>query len=403
MYEDVTYESILKRMLGRVPDKFDKREGSVIWDTHSPTAIELQILYIELDAILREAYGDTASREFLILRCKERGIYPHEATHAVLKGVFSPSTIDVTGQRFNVGDMNYIARGRIADGEYSVECETAGKAGNQFFGAMTPMEYIKGLQTAELTEILIPGEDEEETENLRQRYFDSFEGKAFGGNVRDYIEKTNAIPGVGRTKVGQVWNGDISPAAMIPKESVEMWYNAVRGTLAGEVGDWLDSVFYAAKEKKLTTGGAVLLVIIDSEFGEASDVLVQAVQTAIDPEENAGEGDGLAPIGHVVSVKSASPVPVQIKTELTFEAGYGWNNLRAMAEEAISGYLLELRKAWADTSYLVVRISQVDTRLLSVPGVIDVKGTMINGSGDNLVLEEYEIPVFGGVLDGEES
>ena len=56
MYEDTTYEAILQRMLARVPDRFDKREGSVIWDTHSPTAIELQILYIELDSVLREAY-----------------------------------------------------------------------------------------------------------------------------------------------------------------------------------------------------------------------------------------------------------------------------------------------------------------------------------------------------------
>ena len=75
MYENVTYEEILKRMLDRVSSRFDKREGSVIWDTHSPTAIELKILYIELDTIIREAYGDTASREFLILRCKERGLH----------------------------------------------------------------------------------------------------------------------------------------------------------------------------------------------------------------------------------------------------------------------------------------------------------------------------------------
>ena len=166
MYEDTTYEVILQRMLSRVPDKFDKREGSVIWDTHSPTAIEFQILYMELDSILREAYGDTASREFLVLRCKERGISPHEATHAVLKGRFAPSTINVIGQRFNIGDMNYRVTEKIADGEYQVECETAGKVGNQFFGSMIPMEYIKGLQTAELTEILIPGEDEEETDIL---------------------------------------------------------------------------------------------------------------------------------------------------------------------------------------------------------------------------------------------
>lgn len=397
MYENITYEVILQRMLDRVPDKFDKREGSVIWDTHSPTAIELQILYLELDVILKEAYGDSASRDFLILRCKERGIYPHEATKAVLKGVFVPSTIDVTGQRFNIGDINYIVTGKIADGEYQVECETAGKIGNQFFGSMIPIEYIKGLQTAELTEILIPGEDEEETEDLRQRYFASFGENAFGGNRADYLEKTNAIPGVGRTKVTRVWNADISPADMIPKESVEMWYNDIKGTLTGEVRYWLDSVFHAAKQKKLTTGGTVLLTIINSEFGVASDALVHTVQTTIDPEVNAGYGFGLAPIGHVVKVESAKANAVTIRTTLTFEPGYGWANLQTSIEEAISAYLLELRKKWADVPYLIVRISQIDTHILNVPGIVDVQNTSINGSRNNLNLGKYEIPVLGGV------
>ena len=397
MYEGTTYEVILKRMLDRIPDKFDKREGSVIWDTHSPTAIELQILYLELDVIMKEAYGDTASREFLILRCRERGIYPHEATKAVLKGVFTPANIDVTGQRFNIGDINYIVTGKIADGEYQVECETPGKTGNQFFGTMIPMEYIKGLKTAELMEILIPGEDEEETEDLRQRYFASFEENAFGGNRADYMKKTNAIPGVGRTKVTRVWNADITPADMMPKESVETWYNSVRGTLVGEVRDWLDAVFHAGKSKKLTIGGTVLLTVINSEFGPASDALVQTVQTVIDPEVNAGEGYGLAPIGHVVKVESAKAIEIFIKTALTFEPGYGWGNLHSLLEEAVSDYLLELRKEWADAACLVVRVSRIDTRLLNVPGVVDVQNTLINGARNNLNLGKYEIPVLGGV------
>lgn len=397
MYEGTTYEVILKRMLDRVPDKFDKREGSVIWDTHSPTAIELQILYLELDNILKEAYGDTASREFLILRCKERGIYPYQATHAVLKGVFVPANIDVSGQRFNIGDINYIVTDKIADGQYKVECETSGIVGNQYLGSMIPMEYIRGLQTAELTEVLIPGEDEEDTEDLRKRYFDSFDENAFGGNRADYLEKTNSIPGVGRTKVTRVWNTDISPADMIPKESVETWYNGIKGTLTGEVRYWLDAVFHAGKQKKLTTGGTVLLTIINSEFGVASDALVQTVQTTIDPEVNAGEGYGLAPIGHVVKVESAEAKQITIKSTLTFEPGYGWGNLQSLLEEAVSDYLLELRKEWADTSYLIVRVSQIDTRLLNVPGVVDVQNTSINGSRSNLTLGKYEIPVLGGV------
>ena len=393
---DVTYEEILERMLARVSDKFDKREGSVIFDTHSPTAIELQLLYVELNTLIAEAYGDSASREFLIRRCKERGITPYEATKAILKGEFTPKNIDVTGQRFNISSLNFIVLEKIADGEYQVQCETPGIVGNQQLGTMIPIEYIEGLETAELTGVLIPGEDEEDTEDLRKRYFDSFNEKSFGGNVQDYLEKTNAIPGIGSTKVTRVWNGDIRPADMIPTAKVKTWYEGIIGTLDQEVALWLSNVYMAAAEKKLTTGGTVLLTILNSDYGVASDTLIQTVQNTIDPAENAGEGYGLAPIGHVVSVKSAKEVTVTLKTKITFDTGYSWSNLQNSIDTAVQDYLLELRKGWADTAYLVVRISQIETRLLSIKGIVDIENTKINGSTDNLTLGKYEVPVLGG-------
>lgn len=197
---NVTYEEILDRMLAHVDDKFDKREGSVIFDTHSPTALELQLLYVELNTILSEAYGDTASREYLIKRCAERGITPHEATHAVLKGEFMPVSIDVAGKRFNIGSLNYVVTEQIAAGTYHIQCETPGVIGNQYLGSMVPIEYIEGLETAELTEVLIPGEDEEDTEDLRTRYFNSFNAQAFGGNVQDYLEKRMQFRELGAQK-----------------------------------------------------------------------------------------------------------------------------------------------------------------------------------------------------------
>ena len=102
-------------------------------------------------------------------------------------------------------------------------------------------------------------------------------------------------------------------------------------------------------------------------------------------------------MGHVVKVESAKERKVTVKASLIFEPGYGWNNLQGLLEEAVSDYLLELRKEWADASYLVVRISQIDTRLLNVQGVLDVQNTSINGVMSNLSLEKYEIPVPGGV------
>ena len=394
---DVTYNEILERMLARVSDKFDKREGSVIFDTHSPTAIELQLLYIELNNLIAESYGDSASREFLIRRCRERGITPYEATKAILKGVFTPKNIDVTGQRFNIGSMNFKVMEKITDGEYQVQCETPGVIGNQRLGTMIPIEYMEGLETAELTEILIPGEEEEETEDLRTRYFNSFHGKGFGGNRQDYLEKTNAIAGVGSTKVTRNWNGNIRPSDIVPTAKVKTWYEGILGTMDQEVALWLSNVYMAAAEKKLTTGGTVLLTILNSDYGIASNTLIQTVQNTIDPAENAGEGYGLAPIGHVVSVKSAKEVSIDITTNIIFDSGYDWSDLQGYLDNAMEGYLLELRKSWADSVNLIIRISQIEKRILTIDGVLDVENTQINHSSDNLTLGEYEIPVFGGV------
>ncbi|MCM1326969.1 MAG: baseplate J/gp47 family protein [Lachnoclostridium sp.] len=397
MYEHETYEVILDRMLARVSDALDKRPSSPIYDTHSVTAIELQILYIELETLIQNSYGDTAAREFLILLAKDRGLSPDPATHALLKGVFTPTTIDVTGQRFNIGDMNYTVLEQTAPGQYRVQCESTGEIGNQYLGQMIPMEYIPGLETATLTEVLIPGEDDEDTEVFRQRYFDSFNEQTFGGNRADYLAKVRGVDGVGDCKVIRVWNGDIRPAEMIPNATVQEWFRTFQ-TANEDVKKWLTAVYTAALQKKLTVGGTVKVVIVDSDdYGAASSALVQSVQQVLDPETDAGEGLGLAPIGHVVSVVSADAVQMQIKTTVTFEEGYNWSNTKAAMEEAVSAYLLELRKAWSGTSQTIIRISQVETRILGVKGIVDVTGTKINGSESNLTVGKYEIPVLGGV------
>jgi uncharacterized phage protein gp47/JayE len=358
----------------------------------------MQILYIELEALVSNSYGDTAAREFLILLCGDRGITPKAATSAVLKGEFTPASIDVTGKRFNIGEINYVVTEKIADGQYQVQCESVGVIGNQYLGDMIPIEYIDGLQTAALTEVLIPGEDEEDTEVLRQRYFDSFSERTFGGNKEDYIENVRKINGVGALKVTRNWNSDIRPAELIPAEKVTTWYKSVISTLDADVALWLSKVYMAAVEKKLTVGGTVLITIVDSDdYGEATSTLVNAVQEELDPELYAGEGSGLAPIGHVVTVKSAAPVTVQVKITLTFDEGYNWSNLGNSITTAVDSYLLELRKGWADSSYTVVRISQIESRILAIKGVTDIADTKINGSANNLTLGADEIPVIGGV------
>ena len=351
MYENVTFESILQRMLDRVSDQLDKRESSPIYNALAPAAVELQLMYIEFDIILKETFGDTASREYLIRRAAERGITPYPATYALLKGEFTPSTINISiGSRFSLNDLNYYVKAKISDGVYQVECEEAGIKGNQYFGDMIPIEYIDGLETAQLTELLIPGEDEEDTEDLRVRYFSSFETKPYGGNKKDYIEKTNAIAGVGSSKVTPLWEG----------------------------------------------GGTVKLTILDSNFDKASSILVETVQETIDPTKD-GSGLGVAPIGHIVTVDTVEEVTVNVSTTITFDDGYSFVSLQSQIQSVIEEYLLELRKDWANQGSLIVRTAQIDTRILGIQGVLDIADTRINGSTSNLILSAYQIPVLGGV------
>ena len=117
MFEETTYETILERMKDRVSDSMDKREGSIIHDALAPTAIELQLVYIDLDTVLREVFTDTATREYLARRAEERDITPHEPTAAVWKAELLPKTLDVEmGTRFNCDRMNLSVIGNVRTG-----------------------------------------------------------------------------------------------------------------------------------------------------------------------------------------------------------------------------------------------------------------------------------------------
>lgn len=354
MYEHITFDVILERMMERVPNNIDKREGSIIYDALAPAAVELAQMYIELDVILNETFADTASRVYLIRRASERGLTPYPANHAFLRGVFN---MDVPiGTRFSLEDLNYVVTEKIegeTEHEYILKCETVGVIGNKYFGRLTPIEYIQGLTTAELTELLIPGEEVEETEHFRQRYFDSLNAKAYGGNIADYKEKVDAIQGVGGVKVYPVWAG----------------------------------------------GGTVKLVIINSDYRTPSAELVDFVQTTVDPIPNQGEGLGVAPIGHTVTVVSVQEQAVHVGLTIIYDAGYDFDTLKLAIEEILESYLQELREDWANKTQTIVRVIQIEARLLELDGIIDVHDTLLNGSTGNLNLDNEVIPILGTVSE----
>ena len=401
MYEAQTYESILARMLQKaltVNSNLDTREGSLVWLGNAPAAVELQNLYIQMDNILRETFADTASREYLTLRAMERGLVPYSSTPTILEMTVTPVDLFLSmNTRFSIGDLNYYVSANRGNGKYEITCETAGEIGNNYTGTVIPIEYVDGLETCTVTSILVPGEDEEDTETFRQRYFNSLNAQAFGGNRVDYIEKVNAIPGVGGVKVYRAWNSDLKPANMTPPTGTDTWINGL-SDVPEAVKTWLDTVYAAAKNNMFTVGGTVKLVIINSTFTVPSETLVDQVQTAVDPLQNAGEGVGIAPIGHVVKVEGVNEETVDLSFALYYQRGWTWDDVSGYVTEVIEVYFKELAEGWADQNEpLVVRISQIESRLLDINGILDIANTKINEEAANYTLELDHIPVLGSI------
>jgi len=358
VYESQTFQAILQRMLDRVSDDIDKRPGSVIYDALAPAAAELAQLYAELDINYNLSFADTASGEYLTRRTAEFGVNRRPATKARRQGMFYAAgdvPLDVPiGSRYGIDGLVYAVISKVSTGEFVLECETAGAVGNQPFGTLLPIDYVAGLARAELAAVLVPGEDEEGDEALRQRYYAVVNEPAFGGNVADYKQKIGAMNGVGGVKVVPVWNG----------------------------------------------GGTVKCTIIASDWSAPSPALVDKVQEAIDPPPQ-GEGYGLAPIGHQVTIAGVQDVTIDVETTVMLANDGTIGQVQEPIREVIEAYLLSLRKEWADQSQLVVRISQIEAAILTVPGVVDVTGTKLNGSPSNVALDAEEIPVLGTVIINE--
>lgn len=70
--------------------------------------------------------------------------------------------------------------------------------------------------------------------------------------------------------------------------------------------------------------------------------------------------------------------------------------MKPYVEEAVNGYFKELAQGWADQEEaLIIRVSQLESRLLNVTGILDVANTKINGSAANYALPIDSIPQLG--------
>lgn len=376
--EQYTYKYLMSWALSFVDDSLDKREGSIIYDALAPFCQVLAGFFMELRGFYQDTFAITAAGEALDNRAAEQGITRYPATYAIKLGYFADgegtpmavpmgarfSTVSETSPiNYTVVDYYYGDNGLYVPGYYQLRCEKPGTVGNQYSGNLVNITFIQGMATAELTTLLHPARDEETDEELRTRYFAALNQKAFGGNIADYREKVTTLDGVSAVQVYPTWNG----------------------------------------------GGTVKISIVDPEYNPVSEEYIAEVQELIDPENSQGEtGDGLgiAPIGHQVTVVTPEEVDVAVSATLVLRPGYAVGQVQGPIRTALEKYIEELRKGWAQSNdmneySMSMFIARVTSAIVNVPGVANVTGVTLNGKAEDITFQEnaqtQQLPSLGEV------
>lgn len=350
MFENISFDSILEEMLDTVPDNFDKREGSIIYNALAPAAGRFFELYIALEQVLHLVFPQTSEGEYLEMIVAEEGIKKNYATPSVRHFQASGSFGQVQkGNRFFVDDIYFIAQETIdIPGVFRARSEEVGKKTAVYDPeTILPVDDVDGLESISMVphEDDYDGLDDETDESLLKRYWEKVENSPGPGNNADYIRWAKEVPGVGNVLPEPLWKGP----------------------------------------------GTIRLVILTPDGKQAPQSLINEVQELIDPGSR-GIGEGKAPPGAKVTVATADLLYIDVVIPgLKAEDGYTIEQVRINAKEALSKYLLQINPGG------VVRIREAESEIINAPGVLDMGDLLINGKRENLQLDIIQLVTLGEV------
>jgi uncharacterized phage protein gp47/JayE len=347
--EDMDADSIHDEMMASLPADIDRAEGGFPWDFTRPTALEIASFaeYVLPEAI-KSAFPQWATGDILDYHAGCRGLVRKNAEKATVvvtvtgtEGTkipagteFSTESTDDTDAISFLTDADAVIP---AGGTIDLPCTAmeAGTSGN--VAANTITLQMSEVKNGELETILNKnpgsgGTDLETDEELQLRCyeFDRNADVSFVGSTADYLRWAEEVPGVGFAKV-------------VP---------ASGGT------------------------GKVTVIITDKNGDSASDdlrnkVLTHIMGTSLDDPQR------LAPVGATLVVETNVKVDVTVSATVELETDYTIDAIKKV-------FLPVMNQAIRTAS--VLRVSEIGSLLINLPGVTDYTGLKINGGTDSVTL-----------------
>lgn len=372
-FQAMDFKYFINAALERVPGNLDTREGSVMYDALAPAAYVMAEMSLNMANTVLNTFTQTASGEYLDYRAEERGLKRESATFAEVLVTITDATgkplVASIGDRFaSIGvEPIYYTLTNLSNigGQATLTAETAGEIGNSYIGQLLPISAISGFGNAMITELTIPARDQETDEDLRNRLLTSNEVIAFGGNVADYIKFIVDMEDVAAVQVYPTWNG----------------------------------------------GGTVKAVILNNQFLSPSQTLIDEVKLAVDPSDSTGNGYGIAPIGHTVTIAAPTLRTINVAVTIETTSTITIEDVRQKIEQAIADYFSSVRQTWGNigsdnrTYTVTLYRSQIIVSLLKIDGVTNAANVTFDGADTDLTLitnaTTEELPMLGTVtVDG---
>lgn len=335
-----TYEDFIKNFSYYIPSGMDTREGTMAHLIMSVTAMSMAQLQEELMQLEKDAYGSTASGEYLDKTVEIIGLKRLDKVKAVVK--IEPSEGLLVGDILTGGELKYTVT-EVYDEYCLAECSSAGSVGNGYIGEVL-CERDGAMGEIKITSIVVLGCDEEDDESLRKRYKEKIFCPVCTGNVSYYKDAIHSLIGVGGIKIEPAHKG----------------------------------------------AGTVKVIITNSEYQEAGEDLIKYVKEYLDPEEFSGLGYGVVPIGHSVEVESVEKVDIYIK--MILNGGEAPATYMTVARSRIIGAIGQLNKDWDSQDNIVIwnRLIE-DAAFAANDGIRDVKVVSINDETSRFILGKNQI------------
>ncbi|MGF0556118.1 baseplate J/gp47 family protein [Clostridioides difficile] len=352
-------EAIHERMLSNFQD-VSILEGDFVYDATRPTAEQIaELKQLGLQNNLKIAFPQTSYGEYLEWLGECKGVFKNQPTKSVgvitfigIQGtIITKGTIVTTiatdekqSIEFELLETKTIGENETVD--IKAECRETGTIGNVSQNTVTVLlGSINGIKSVNNKEDFKGGTDIEDEEHFRERVLVAEQEDKLSGANSDYIRWAKEVDGVGYAYVVPEWNG----------------------------------------------AGTVKVLILDKNRKAATQELIEKVQEYIYPLNVAGNRDGKAPIGAIVTIATPQTLLINVKASFVFANGFSQETVLNILKNKIDKYFDKI-DIGGTVSYNAI-YSLAGSMMLADEGIQDFSNLTINDGTTNIILNDQVVGI----------